>query len=571
MNDDYVMNDGCAMPAPMVNILEERCTGCGECVKECPKGGFVMDRNFPVAVRLANFEAACVGCRQCQRACPYNCITVSGPFGGLNERTPRRNLPPAERLAGFQEVALGFSQEEAVKEARRCLECPRPRCRDAGCPAGNDIPAMAAAIREGDLLGALRILTRNSNLHTVCSRVCNQTALCEGACVYSREGGQAVAIGQLERFVGDWAREKGYVRVDAGVPPTGYCVAVIGSGPAGLSAAEDLARRGHAVTVYDVMPVAGGVMAWGIPDFVLPHQLVAAKVDELRFLGVQFRLGVRLNRTDGIERLLQAGTDAVFLATGTETEEFLDLPGRNLPGICTATGFLRGNKLASMFPEDFPTLSVGPTVLVIGAGSTGLHAARTARRLGAGPVFAVDPLPEDRSMISPEELAAATDEGVHIRFGIVPTAFLGRSKVEAVEFIRMASRRNLWGKSHLRPLRGSSFTMAADTVVVAIDGMADRDVQAQAAAADLNGCGTLVVRNEKGQTNREKVWAAGDVVGGPGSVVAAMVAGKEAARHIDQTLRWKHLFAHEGGGSPPAQRSPRSERKFPLRLWPDGA
>lgn len=545
---------------PMVSIDSERCAGCSECVKECPTGCLALGRHNLAVVRDAG---ACVGCQQCQRTCPYRCITVKGPFLGLDDRAPDNLLPLPERLHGFAEVRRGFTPAEAVGEASRCLLCPRPRCRDAGCPAKNDIPAMIAAIRQQDFLEALRVLAKTSNLHAVCSRVCDQASLCEGACVYQREGGQAVAIGQLERFVGDWARGKGYVRTEAAVAATGYRVAVVGSGPAGLSAAEDLTRRGHAVTVYETLPVAGGVMAWGISEFVLPLQLVEAKVAELRSLGVQFRLGVRIGRDCPIERLFQEGADVVFLSAGAEKDVVLDLPGKNLPGITTATDFLAAAKLAPAYPQAYTMPVVGHNVLVVGMNNIALHVARGARRLGAGNVTVVDPIAKKRALVSPGELETAVTEGITLVFGVVVKAFVGRDKVEAAELGE--NRRGWWEKLGFRLSQRGMFTVPADTVVFARGYRISQDVLELVgnAGIETDAYGTVVVMEDNGRTNREKVWAAGDVVTGPKSVVGAMAAGKKAARHIDQVLRWRHLFAHEGGGSPPVLRSLRGGRKSP--------
>ncbi len=549
---------------PVSFIDAERCVGCGDCLKYCPRGCLSLDRSRWVVV---SDPSGCVGCRQCQRACSYHCITVRGPFLGLEDRAHGHDLPVAERVRDFSEVHGGFTLAEAVGEAVRCLRCPRPRCREVGCPAHNDIPAMNAAIRELDFLEALRILTRTSNLHAICSRVCDQSRLCEGACVHCREGGQAVAIGQLERFVGDWAREKGYVRTEPPPTPTGRRVAVVGSGPAGLSAAEDLVRCGHAVTVYEALPVAGGVMVWGIPDFILPSELVAAKLEELRTLGVQFRTGTRINLDYPIERLFQEGADVVFLAAGAEKDDYLELPGNRLAGITTASALLRGTKLALVLSREYALPAVGENVLVVGVNTVALHVARSARRLGALNVTVIDALPEKLVAASRGEMATAAAEGVNLRFEVAAISFSGREKVEEAELQCMQTGRGWWGKIRSRPRTGSNFNLPADTVVFATGFSISQEVLELAGKAgiDTDAYGTVVVMGENGRTSREKVWAAGDVVTGPRSVVGAMAAGKKAARHIDQTLRWRNLFAHEGGVSSKRLRPLKGERRPPDR------
>ncbi len=520
---------------PSVFIISERCAGCTECIKECPRGCLTMDyRNWVVQVD----SEACSGCRQCQRACPYQNITVSGPFLGLNSRIPARELGVAQRLGNFDEVALSFTVDEAVKEAARCLHCLRPQCRDIGCPAHNDIPAMNAAIRNRDFAGAMRAFAPTTNLPTICSRVCDQAKQCEGACVYRREGGQAVAIGKLERFMSEWAMANDF-QPNAVQPASGYRVAVVGAGPAGLAAAEDLAKAGHAVTVFDPLPVAGGILAWGIPEFILPAAVVAAKVAQVQALGVQFRLGTRVGTGNSVDKLLQDGFSAVFLAAGAGKDNTLSLPGSDLKGVITATSYLSAAKLAKGAPDQYKVPATGDNMLVIGAGNTAMDVARTARRLGVKNVTAIDILSEELAPVRRDELETARAEGVNVRFAVSTKSFSGRGKVETVELVRMDARRDHTNKISTTPIPGSEFTLPVDTVVFAMGYRVTQEAIADTKGISTEPRGTVTIVGENGQTSREGVWAAGDIATGPSTVVRSMAAAKRAAAAIDQALRLK--------------------------------
>ncbi len=517
---------------PLVFISRERCVGCLECLRECPTGCLTLDfSRFTVRAD----SAECVGCRQCQRTCPLRCIVVTGPFWGLHQRTPSLVLDQETRLSSFREVDLGYTDQEAALEAARCLVCPRPRCRDAGCPAHNDIPAMCNAIVEGDLPRARDVLAATTLLPAVCGRVCDQANLCEGACVYRREGGQAVSIGRLERYVGDWAVREGYRKEHPAAPASGFRVAVVGSGPAGLAAAERLARLGHAVTVYDVLPVAGGVLSWGIPGFSLPFDVVAAVLEEVEAAGVEFRLETQVG-AGGIplESLLE-GNDAVFLAAGAGRDNVLNVPGAGLPGASTATAFLTAAKLSRSLPHRWQAPRVGENVLVIGAGNTALDVARSARRLGAKTITAIDILPETLAPIRPDELEAARNDGVQVRFAHSLVALEGTGRVERAALIRMRAVSG-GGKPQPMPVPGSEFRIPVQTVVFALGYRVSSRVTAGTADLSTTARGT-VTADENGRTSREKLWAGGDVVTGPGVVVRAMVAGRRAARDIDRALQ----------------------------------
>ncbi|MDA8146387.1 MAG: FAD-dependent oxidoreductase [Thermaerobacter sp.] len=519
-------------PKPQVHIDQERCAGCTECLKECPRGCLSLD---PGRWVVSWSGKDCAGCRSCQRVCPYGNIRVEGPFRWLHGRLHPLARDVEERLADFHEVSLGYTREEAFREAHRCLGCPRPRCREA-CPAGNDIPGFIDAVRRHDLPGAMAILRRTTNLPAVCSRVCHQAQQCEGACVYAREGGEAVAIGQLERFVADWCREHtcGYVGRD-GRWPTGRRAAVVGSGPAGLSAAEDLARQGHAVTVYEALPVLGGVMAWGIPTFILPWELLEHKLGELECLGVEFQTGMRVGVDRNLEQLL-AEHDAVLLSTGAGQDNLLGLPGAELAGVCTATGFLSRSKdcLRGQGEHSSP----GRT-LVIGAGNTAMDVARTARRLGSKEIYAVDILPEEVAPVRRDELAKARDEGVCVWFSTSVARFLpdAGGQLGAAELVGTKLQEDPSGRRRAVPVPGTDQILPVDTVVFAMGYRARGDALAGFARIAPDARGLIPVDPGTGRTAAAGVWAAGDAATGPGALVRAMVAGKRAARDMDAYLR----------------------------------
>ena len=407
---------------PHVTVLTDRCAGCQECVIRCPAGALTMDAGRWVAVAD---DALCVGCRQCERTCPFSAITVEGPLLATARNDPEPRYP-GHLTGDTSEIRPGFgSWEEALAEANRCLECPDPTCV-RGCPAHNDIPSFIKAIRDGDLSGAHDVLRRTSVLPDICSRVCDQAAQCEGACTWSLAGGAPVAIGKLERFVADHAPVPPLVPAkDAG---TGLSVAVVGSGPAGIGAAWQLAEAGASVTVYERDPKPGGLLGWGIPDFTLPAAVSGRPWRQLAAAGVDLRCGTGIGPGD-VTRLL-AEHDAVILAHGAGLPLRLPVPGGDLSGVIDATSFLKAGKAAlidgvdsTSFHKAFSLRAASsdgngtqpPQVLVLGAGNTAMDVARTARRLGLRAVC-VDWVAEPFALARPDELDEARHEGVEIRF-----------------------------------------------------------------------------------------------------------------------------------------------------------
>ncbi len=455
-------------------------------------------------------------------------------------KIPARRLDPSGRTLSFDEVELGYSLEEALAEADRCLRCPRPLCVEA-CPARNDIPGFITALAQADLAQAAEVLTQTSSFPAVCGRLCDHARQCEGACVVGRRG-DPVAIGALERFVGDADRRAAASRESrALVRPARGAVAVVGAGPAGLAAAEVLRRAGCRVTVYDALEVAGGVLAWGIPTFRLPEEVLRSEVARLAALGVDFRLGVRLGGDLSLGDLLQEGHAAVFLAIGAGRPTRLGMPGEELPGVYQANDFLARAKLSGLelaMPVQAPV--VGERVVVVGAGNTAMDAAQTARRLGGSDVLVLYRRSEAEVPARSEEVLSAREEGIRFRFLAGPTRFLageaGRvAQVECVEMDLQPGRAGEHPKPVPRP--GSTFRLATDTVILALGFAVDRSLLGQIDGLDVGPGGFVQVDRETGRTSRAGVWAGGDLVTGPDTVVGAMAWGRRVARDIAACLQ----------------------------------
>jgi len=477
-------------------------------------------------------------------------------------RTPTKVLDPKERINHFEEIDQGFSGfEEAWGEANRCLQCPKPRCQK-GCPVHNDIPGFIGALLEGDPAKGLRILRQTSNFPGICGRVCDHPRLCEGACILAQEGNEPVAIGALERFLADWELDTGRRQAQAAwqTIPSGKRVAIVGSGPSGLAAAGDLALAGHKVVIYEALPLAGGALAWGIPTFRLPQHVLQAELDFLLSLGVEFKLNTKVGKDLSLADLI-AQYDAVFLGVGTTVAATLGLPGEDLKGIYTATEFLASSKLAQLAPDlGYKPPEVGQKLLVFGAGNTAMDVAQTALRLGVG--MGVEPREEitdvahtalrlglkevtvvyrrsEKEMPARrEEVESARREGVHFQFLTAPVRFIADAKghVQAVECIRMElGEPDERGRRKPVPKLGSEFILEADTVVLALGYRPDPELtQAADIATDKNGL--IKADPQTGRIGR-RLWAGGDILSGPASVVEAMRAGKAAAKDIDCTLR----------------------------------
>ncbi len=454
------------------------------------------------------------------------------------KQQPMPKQPPDKRVHNFNEVALGYTVEQAISEASRCLQCPDPPCVK-GCPVGINIPAFIKRIKDGYFDMAISIIKERNSLPAITGRVCPWEDQCEAACILGKVG-EPVAIGRLERFVADYEMRKGY-KVSKVARSTGYRVAVVGSGPAGLTAAADLAKLGHSVVIFEALHKPGGVLAYGIPEFRLPKDIVRAEVNYVEKLGVSIKTDVVVGKTVTVDELLEQGFDAVFIASGAGAPKFLNLPGENLCGIYSANEFLTRTNLmkAYAFPEYDTPIKVGKRVAVIGGGNVAVDAARTALRLGAEEVYIVYRRSEKEMPARAEEIENAKEEGVRFKFLTNPVRFLGDEGgwVEQMECIRTRlGEPDESGRRRPIPIEGSEFLMDVDTVVVAIGQKPNPLIPRTTKGLQITRWGTIVVDDESGRTTKDGVWAGGDIVSGAATVIEAMGMGKRAARSIHKYL-----------------------------------
>ncbi|MEM0313283.1 MAG: NADPH-dependent glutamate synthase [Candidatus Bathyarchaeia archaeon] len=447
---------------------------------------------------------------------------------------------PEVRIRNFNEVALGYSEEQAVAEANRCLQCKNAPCVK-GCPVEIDIPAFIKLIRERNFEAAIKKIKEKNSLPAICGRVCPQEEQCQKYCTLGKTG-DPVSIGRLERFVADWERERGF-NIPEIPASTGKAVAVVGSGPAGLTVAADLAKLGHKVVIFEALHLPGGVLIYGIPEFRLPKVIVQAEVDYIKKLGVEIRLNHLIGRTYTIPELLKSGFDAVFIGTGAGLPQFLNVPGENLSGIYSANEFLiRVNLMkAYLFPEYDTPIKVGRRVAVIGAGNVAMDAARSALRLGAEQVHIVYRRSKEEMPAREEEIENAREEGVQFQFLAAPVRFIGDEKgwVKQMECIRMElGPPDESGRRRPVPVKGSEFTIDVDTVIIAIGRTPNPIIQRTTEGLAVTQWGTIVT-DENGKTSIEGVYAGGDIVTGEATVISAMGAGKRAAKAIHEYLMSK--------------------------------
>jgi glutamate synthase (NADPH/NADH) small chain len=446
--------------------------------------------------------------------------------------------PPEERRHNFEEVALGYSSEQAKAEAERCLQCKKPTCVQ-GCPVGVDIPEFIKAIRGGDMPVALRTLKKKNSLPGICGRVCPQEVQCEIQCVLANKGAP-MAIGRLERYVADWELAQEKMRNPEVMAPTGKKVAVVGSGPAGLTCAAELAKMGHAVTIFEALHGAGGVLLYGIPEFRLPKRIVEGEVEYVKSLGAELELDAVVGRQVQVQELLEKGFDAVFLGIGAGAPRFLNVPGESLNGIYSANEYLtRANLMkAYRFPEYDTPLARGRIVAVVGGGNVAMDSARSALRMGAEAVHIVYRRSEAEMPARLEEIENAREEGVIFDFLAAPTRFLGEGgRVRAMEVVDMelgepdsSGRRS----PHSRP--GSEHIVPVDIVIIAVGTVPNPLIASSTPELKTTKWGTLAV-DERGRTTMEGVWGGGDITTGGATVISAMGAGKTAAKDIDLWLR----------------------------------
>jgi glutamate synthase (NADPH/NADH) small chain len=468
----------------------------------------------------------------------------SRPPRQKKERIPRQEMPvrpPEERIQDFNEVALGFTEELALTEAKRCLQCPKHPCMD-GCPVSVDIPGFIHLITEGDYIGAAQKIKETNLLPAVCGRVCPQEEQCEQVCVVGKID-QPVAIGRLERFVADYEREKGAVGIPQIAPATGKKVAVVGSGPAGITVAYELLQAGHEVTIYEALHKLGGVLVYGIPEFRLPKAIVAAEIDTIKHMGAEIKLDMLIGKTRTIDQLMEEdGFDAVFIGTGAGLPMFLNLPGENLNGISSANEFLTRVNLMKAYRDDYDTpVKVGKKVSVIGAGNVAMDAARSAKRVGGEDteVSIVYRRARDQMPARAEEIHHAEEEGIIFNLLNNPIRFIGDDKhnVIQMECIKMElGEPDDSGRRRPVAIKGSEHIIDTDTVIVAL-GTTPRKFIAQT-TPDLKTSkwGTFLVDEETGETTKKGVFAGGDIVTGSATVIKAMGAGRVAAKSIKEYL-----------------------------------
>ncbi len=451
--------------------------------------------------------------------------------------TPRHEMPTRdaeERRHIFGEVALGYTLEMAVEEAGRCLNCKKPSCVP-GCPVNVRIPEFIAALAQQDLWQAVAMLKDKNSLPAICGRVCPQETQCEVVCILGKKG-QPVAIGRLERFVADWERMQG-MRAPELPAKTGKKVVVIGSGPAGLTAAGDLAKAGHEVTILESLHTPGGVLMYGIPEFRLPKDVVNAEIDYVRKLGVKIECNAVVGKLYTLEELL-AENDAVFLGTGAGLPMMLNIPGENFNGVLSANELLTRTNLMKgyLFPEWDTPVKVGKRVAVVGAGNVAMDSARCSLRLGAEEVHIVYRRSRDEVPARAEEVHHAEEEGIIFDFLTNPVEVLGDDKgwVTGIRCIRMQlGEPDASGRRRPIPIEGSEFEMPMDTVVMALGTRPNPLVFTDAAALERSRTGTAVTNQENGRTRMERVWAGGDIVTGAATVISAMGAGRIAANDIN--------------------------------------
>jgi len=447
---------------------------------------------------------------------------------------------PKKRAGNFNEVALGYTEKNALAEASRCIQCKKHPCTE-GCPVGVDIPEFIAALRDGDMPEAVKALKNKNALPGVCGRVCPQETQCEEVCTLAKKGAP-IAIGRLERYVADWEL-KNKKKADAEVAPaTNKRVAVVGSGPAGLTVAADLAKRGHKVTILEALHVAGGVLMYGIPEFRMPKNIVQAEVEYVKSLGVEIKLDSVIGKISTVDELLGEGYDAVFLGTGAGLPMFLNIPGENLNGIYSANEFLTRINLmkAYLFPEYDTPIKAGKRVAVIGGGNVAMDSARCAVRLGADEVSIVYRRSRTEMPARLEEVENAEEEGIVFKLLTNPVRFLGDEKgwVTGMECIEMElGEPDASGRRRPIPKKGSEFVLNVDIVVVALGTSPNPLVPTTTEGLDTTKRGTVVADDETGKTTKAGVWAGGDVVTGAATVISAMGAGKRAAASMDAYLR----------------------------------
>ena len=458
------------------------------------------------------------------------------------KKVPVREQAPKVRATNFEEVCLGYNKEEAMEEANRCLGCKKAKCME-GCPVSINIPGFVHEVKEGNFEKAYQIIGESSALPAVCGRVCPQETQCEGKCIRGLKG-EAVSIGKLERFVADWAKENGIKPVPA-AQKNGPKVAVIGSGPSGLTCAGDLAKMGYDVTIFEALHKAGGVLVYGIPEFRLPKdKVVAAEVENVKSLGVKIETNVIIGKSVTIDELLKdEGFEAVFIGSGAGLPMFMGIPGEQANGVFSANEYLTRNNLMKAFREDYDTpIAHGKKVAVVGGGNVAMDAARTALRLGAE-VHIIYRRSEAELPARKEEVHHAKEEGVQFDLLCNPVEILTDDKdwVTGIKCIRMElGEPDASGRRRPVEIPGSEFTIDVDTVIMSLGTSPNPLISSTTIGLDVNKRKCIIADEEFGKTSKEGVYAGGDAVTGAATVILAMGAGKAGARGIDEYIKSKY-------------------------------
>ena len=458
------------------------------------------------------------------------------------KKVPVREQAPKVRATNFEEVCLGYNKEEAMEEANRCLGCKKAKCME-GCPVSINIPGFVHEVKEGNFEKAYQIIGESSALPAVCGRVCPQETQCEGKCIRGLKG-DAVSIGKLERFVADWAKENGIKPVPA-AQKNGHKVAVIGSGPSGLTCAGDLAKMGYDVTIFEALHKAGGVLVYGIPEFRLPKdKVVAAEVENVKSLGVKIETNVIIGKSVTIDELLKdEGFEAVFIGSGAGLPMFMGIPGEQANGVFSANEYLTRNNLMKAFREDYDTpIAHGKKVAVVGGGNVAMDAARTALRLGAE-VHIIYRRSEAELPARKEEVHHAKEEGVQFDLLCNPVEILTDDKdwVTGIKCIRMElGEPDASGRRRPVEIPGSEFTIDVDTVIMSLGTSPNPLISSTTIGLDVNKRKCIIADEEFGKTSKEGVYAGGDAVTGAATVILAMGAGKAGARGIDEYIKSKY-------------------------------
>ena len=469
-----------------------------------------------------------------------------------NMRATRNEMPvqaPDVRNKNFSEVALGYTPEQAIDEAKRCLNCKNKPCI-AGCPVKIHIPEFIERVAEGDFEGAYKIISLSSSLPAVCGRVCPQETQCEGKCVRGIKG-ESVAIGRLERFVADYHNAKGE-ELSVDITPNGHKVAVVGSGPAGLACAGDLVRLGYSVTVFEALHVAGGVLSYGIPEFRLPKSIVETEIGGLKALGVEFKTNTVIGKTFSVDELFDSGFEAVFIGSGAGLPKFMGIAGENLKGVYSANEFLtRINLMKAYLPDSDTPVQRAKCVAVVGGGNVAMDAARCAKRLGAE-VYIIYRRGMEELPARLEEIEHAVEEGVIFKTLCNPTEIIGyrnesdrrdpkNGTVKQIKCVEMTlGEPDASGRRRPIVKEGSEFIIDADCVIMALGTSPNPLIKSTTSGLDTESWGGIIANSETGATSREGVFAGGDAVTGAATVILAMGAGKNAAKAMDEYIKNKN-------------------------------